>query len=298
MEACQAGASPKIIPVANEIARLYATTRQSMLISRNARRADVAHRLAPQQSRSPVGEKKPHAAAAYSEQQAFRQELPNQAGPAGTDREANGNFPAAGRRSREQEICDVRTSDQKNERDSSDHHEERLNEMAVIGGVQRLDSNIPAVVGLGIFLRKPGSDRVHLSLRLLTRDARFHAGESFEVTRGTSVPSLRCAGEGERHENVNGRVPGELKIARHDADNRVAARVEHDGFAENVTSAREPALPQPVTHDCDGILACDRFFIQEEASQPRLHAEHRQEAAGHLKLNTRSGAFSRIKLYE
>lgn len=191
---------------------------------------------------------------------------------------------------REKEVGDVGADDEEHDRDGAHDEDERLDEAAVIGGVEGLDGDVPAFVGGGKFLGEARGDGFHFGLRLVVRDAGFHAGEGFQIARTARAFAGFFGREGEGDEDIDGRVPGKLKFSGHDADDGVGMLVECDDFAENVGAAGEAALPEAEADDGDVIFTELRFFLGEETAEMGRDAEHGKEIVRDLEAQDALGS--------
>src|ERR1700733_12589205 len=82
----------------------------------------------------PESEKQAERATGKSKQNTFGDQLTNQTASSGSDGEAHCNLPLAGISTRQQQICDVRAGDEKEENDDRHHDHQRLGESATERG--------------------------------------------------------------------------------------------------------------------------------------------------------------------
>ena len=123
-------------------------------------------------------------AAAKREQDAFREQLANDAASAGAQGCAHGDFFAASDGAREQEIGDVGACDQENERDGAEQNYQGAAGVADDLFLQRHDSEGEAAIGrifLGMILAEAGGERVHFGLRLRDGDAGLELADDVVV---------------------------------------------------------------------------------------------------------------------
>src|SRR5262249_59387845 len=110
--------------------------------------------------------------------------------------------------------------------------------------VERDDHRASSLVVIGILLRETGSDRFHLHLGLLQRDAWFEASDDFQEM----ISTLRCflLWKCDRHPElvVTCCEAWQLPEARHDSDNGVAFTVECEWTANDARIRAKTPLPE------------------------------------------------------
>ena len=112
-----------------------------------------------------VGEEEAQAAADDGEDQALEQKLPDDAPAGSAERRSHADLPRAGSRAREQEIGDVRASDEQDEADGAHHGpEHRLGRAADVALGEGLDTNRGDVlVVLRVGSNQTFGDGIHLA---------------------------------------------------------------------------------------------------------------------------------------
>ena len=124
--------------------------------------------------------------------EALGEKLADEAKTTGTESEPQGQFLLSIRPSSEHQIGNVHTGDEEDEKDrgleytdegGSPHIDDR--------SIQRLSSNAVTRVRLRVLSPQPGRDQVHLTLRVLNRNAVFHAADDGQII---PIPPLRFLG--------------------------------------------------------------------------------------------------------
>ncbi len=153
------------------------------------------------------------------------------------------------RRTREQQVRDVRARDQQHEADGAEQHEQRRSHVAEhqVAQSDRVERQ-PA-----IRLRKP---RLQLRAKplqivsdLLRRHAWLRAADDIEELGPPSGDARRVEGRivADRRDQVG--AIRQLCAGREDADNRVALAADEDAAAQHRWIAAELALPETVVED-------------------------------------------------
>src|SRR5262249_2525498 len=122
--ACQAGATPLASAARHVSASANAVSRQSTASTMPAGIVPAGTSDGPARP----GRRPPGAPARQREQQAFGQQLPNDAAPAAADRGADGELARPSEASRKQQVRDVRARHQQDEHDAGAEHERRAPE--------------------------------------------------------------------------------------------------------------------------------------------------------------------------
>ena len=123
-------------------------------------------------------------------------------------------------------------------------------------------------------------ERLSRRLRLPDRDPRFELGDDGKEL-DAHLPR-RCRLDrrhGHRHPELCIRIR-ELKLGRHDADDRIVRAVELDVSADERRLGAKNALPQVVAQQDDAIPAGYLLVLGEIAAVKRFDAEHRKKGRG------------------
>jgi len=110
-------------------------------------------------------------AAGDREQNAFREQLANQPGPAGAQRATHRELACPRCRTRQREVGDIHASDQQHKADRREQHQEKNPQVANHRLLEGHQGRADALVGVGESRRQVSRDPVHVGARLLDRDA-------------------------------------------------------------------------------------------------------------------------------
>ena len=214
---------------------------------------------------------------------ALREQLRDQTPPVGADGDPHGHLASSSGGPGQQQIGDIGAGDEQDEKHRSGHDEERGGHLAVVGRVQRLNLDTPALVGIGILRRQGGGQRVHAGLRLLHADARLETGLGLQIARGTA-PGFAAFRRSERqgHKNIHLLIPRKAKSGGHHAHDGVAFFVEIDGPTEDPRVARVAGEPQAVANNRHLVVARLRLLCREKPAHQRLNAEQGQHSGRRL----------------
>jgi hypothetical protein len=214
------------------------------------------------------GERQAQRAAKEGQQDAFHEQLPDDAGAAGPERDANGHFARAVGGSGEQEVGDVGARDEQDEADGTherqEHHSDRP---AVEPLVERHQPGIHPLVGVGVLLLETPGDAGHLGLRLLHADAR---GEAAEEVESAGIAALQVGVRHERLPHVG--VVGKPVSFGHHTDDDAGDFVHPDSAADDRRIPAVPGLPESIAENDD------RFGPRLILSGAEVAAEHRAGA--------------------
>ncbi len=188
-----------------------------------ARHAPGAQRVDARQAQR--GEREADGAAGEREQDAFGEQLPQDAGAARAERRADRHLLLARHRARQQQVRHVRAGDEQDEPDRAGQHQQRRAHVADDFLLERDDVEREAAVrGIhaGMLRAQPRRDAVHLRLRPADRHARLQLADDVVVL---AVADLRGVGrERQRQQDL-----GVLRAAerRHDVARQVEAGREN-----------------------------------------------------------------------
>ena len=141
---------------------------------------DVARVHAADDEEAGLGHQQAENAAEDSDQDAFGEELADEAGPAGAEGGADGDFFLASGGAGEQEVGDVGAGDEQHEADRAEQHEHGAADIAYDHFLDADDGHAEGAVPLAFDAHATG-DGVDFGLGLLDRDAGLEAGHEVVV---------------------------------------------------------------------------------------------------------------------
>ncbi len=134
-----------------------------------------------------IGEKNSSDAAGEREDQAFGEELAEQAGASGAERGANGDLALASGIAREKKAGDIGASNQENQGDRADEDHECRAHVADENVLQRIEPHAPSGVGDGILRGEVSGDGVEFGLSLRDGDAGLEQADGTEEMRAAAL---------------------------------------------------------------------------------------------------------------
>ena len=233
-----------------------------------------ARRKQPQdRAHSPVREHKSQRPAEGGELQALDQELVQEPRAAGAERHPDRHLAGSHRRAHQEQVGDVRASDQEDAAHGAKQNEQRLPDLTHDLLLERNDRRAPLRVHLGALRGGLRRDRFHLGARRLDRNVGPQAGD------GLVVAALARRARGvdlDRDEELGAQVR-ERETRRHDAGDDAQRAVDRDLLADHARVAAVAPLPEPVSQHHARRNAEDVFFRQDRPAQERRHAEDAEE---------------------
>ena len=234
-----------------------------------------------------------------SDDQAFGQHLAHELQPSRADRGAHRQFATASRGTHDEQVRDVRTGDEQDERDGAHQRQDRRPHVADQILEHRDRSEVEARrLFDGKLFAQVRRDAVDERLRLLNGDARLQACDHaerdvvaigrFEVEAGRG-PHIR------QPLHVRARREQQLEIRGQHADDLCAAAAEIDVFVDHLRIATVAAHPQRMADDRDcrqsrrrrltrrelslvrRLRLRRRVVVDEIASEEHARAEHAEE---------------------
>ena len=187
-------------------------------------RKELGNRCGQQPQAQPPRQQ-PEEGAAGRQQQRFGEHLLNDAQPAGAKRGAHRQFARSPERLGEQQVGEVRRSNEDDEDDGAEEEQKWQAHVADDVLVKRHDERAPSLVVLRVLPLEPLRDRRHLGLRGVHVDAGTQVADDEVRVIASDGALLGCPHEG--HPEVD--VLGKRRALRHDADNGVRLAVEGDG---------------------------------------------------------------------
>ncbi len=219
-------------------------------------------------------------AAGQREQDAFGQQLADDAAAPRADRRTNGNFTLTSRRAGEQQVGDVCACNQQHQRNRAQQDPECGADVGDEFFLQQPRAKRAVVVDGGrILLLVLGCREFQPGVGLIER----HAG--LESSCGLKVVALvgRLRVYLERDVQLGLRTElAEVESGSDDADDDVRFATELDGLAQNLLVGIEATHPQRVTHQRDMRLVRPIFGRGERPSHHDGHTEELEVLCRHL----------------
>jgi hypothetical protein len=183
--------------------------------------------------------------------------LCDQAGTAGADGEANGNFVLAACGASQEKIGEIDASDEKNEADSGEQDQEfgaKISDDVLLGGNEAERPACGGRILVGELARELSDERVELSLRLGDGKSGFEAPHGAgKKSSGADYRSGKrrgaIAGCGPQVDISTERATRMAEAGRHDADDGVEIIVYANFSAEDLRIGSEGATPERITDD-------------------------------------------------
>ena len=229
------------------------------------------------QVHTPDSEEQTERAADHSEDETFRQQLPDDLPAGRAQGEADSNFFRARRAPSQEKIRHVRAGDQVHEKHRAHHEQSERLEISDVLFAERSHVHAYASVRIGMLRRDPRRDRFEFRAYLLDRDALLHFADAIEEEISARICFLLQL---KRHPNVADlREPPAF---RHHADDGDLLAVDRNRFPEHALVACEMFLPDLVADQRDGRSIQLAFFRPKKAAENRLYAHKRKGVCGNL----------------
>ncbi len=263
------------------------TERQHRPVDANvARHRQAVRAERDERADQPHREQDAAGAADEREQDAFRQELRDDAPRRRAERHADGNLLLPGARARDEQTRHVGGRDQQQK---TDRREQKRHHRLDVGDELRpqardVDADI-AVVGRVVVLERRGHP-VHVAPGRIDRYPRPQAPDDEKVAvaafagRIRSGKELRVVRNPPVRRNPQRRLVGILHAGRHHAHNRRRFVVDPERASDRILTAAEPLAPEAVAHDRDARRAGPFVVWRERASEDGAHREHVEEIRG------------------
>jgi hypothetical protein len=234
----------------------------------------------------PAREQQTHEGRRQRQDDAFGQQLPHDAPPAGAERRAQGDLAPARGAAGQQQVRDVAARDEQHHPDRGEQHEEPR----LVVADEAVSERRRRVAQLAGILRKvvtePYRDGLELLLRLLRRRARLQSPVDAEVV--LVVQDFLRRRKRDRGPQLFA-VGREIERLRHDARDQVAGAVHPGRAADDRGVAAETARPQPMAQDDDPFVPGLILLGGEGAPQQRAHAHHVEVVRGDLRADDALG---------
>ena len=235
-----------------------------------------------QQVDSPEGKQHAEDSARRGQQQAFREQLPDQAAATGTHRQADGDFLLAANGPRQEQVRHVGAHNQQYagtdcQQDGQDRSEDRLRAVGRPDEGQHPQADLP--VGVRVGFLQPGGERIGHRLGVCEGDTRLQPGLRVE-------PVVAAMGEAaevrhlpmhrhRRPEIAQQAADRAVEGGRHHADDGEGMLVELHTFADDAGIAVEPAPPARFAQHQHRTPALRLLLAREKRPpQDRPHPQH------------------------
>ena len=276
-----AGTKPKNTPAASEAAIENAHTRQSIEISLT--RGTLSGSRPDERVPRRGDDRHAECAADHREDDAFREELPDEPRRASAECLTDRHLSTARRRSREQQIGDVRAPDEQHQTDAAEQKQQRSTDIAGDTVGEWKHAHVPVArrrVVRGILPSQRLHEHIDAALRVGDGDAgREPTDRARKESRARLDRGLveRRAAKPERRPDLGSalfaRVARRLKASRHHADDAIRIGIELHDPADDSGIGAEHSLPQAVADDRLLVEPGSRIARVERVAEPRSHAE-------------------------
>ena len=216
----------------------------------------------------------PEEGACSAEQQAFGEQLTDQAAAAGPDRSAHRHLPLACRTPSQQEVGEVCAHHEHHEQHGCRQQSDGRSESAAQVITQRANDR-------GELLQIRIHQRFGFGLRRGDGRARRQAPDETEGVAGPIRTLAQREGRNEIDATVGCEDLGEAEGGREHSDDRGSPVVEIDLRAHHSARAIEDALPAGVGEEDRRRTVVEDLVVSEEPAHDRLHPQHVEEVAGH-----------------
>ena len=222
----------------------------------------------------------PKASAADDErkQQAFREQLPDNAAPRRANRQADANLPLAGDPAREEQVGHVRAGDHQNQAECKKERHERQHGLGRLRDrpQPRFEHEARGRPLAGTFSRMPGVPHEELRERLIARHTRLQPPDNVEAAGlfASLLAAAEFAKQGERRPEVGRSDRESSKAFGHHADDVESRAVHQDGAVEYAGIARKMQGPGAMAEHDDATSTGLVVRWCERAPKGGAHAEH------------------------
>ena len=223
----------------------------------NTRQAGRAH--GQQGAHSHEAEQQAKNAASDGEQDAFGEQLADDACPAGSECGADRKFASASRGADQQKISHVGAGDEKHEADRAKQHQQRLTHVANDTVAERFNGETLLRIGDRVGAEVLAGSELHLRVGLGQRYARFEQSRGLEVVALIGAVGFELEGQPDV-----GFWIGE-EVLSQDADDGVGLVAQGKRAADDVGIAAEFALPESVTQH-HGFAPVGGVFLRGEGA--------------------------------
>jgi len=223
------------------------------------------------------GKEKSRGSGKEGEEKALGEHLLEDAGAGGAKSEAHGEFAAAARGAREQEIGDVGAGDEEHEADGADEHEQSGANVASELIAESDGVGADFGVGVRVLLFELFGDDGEIGVGGGEGDAEFEARDDLKIV--VAAVGQFLLGEADRNPDF-GFTVGELEAAGHHADDRGFFVVEPNLPADNLRITGKTAKPEAVAENDDRSGAGHVVFGKEVAAESGRDAENGEEVGG------------------
>ena len=220
-----------------------------------------------QRRETDVGERGAQRSSSERENQAFREQLPDETAPACAERDAHRHFALPDSGPRQQQVRDVGARDQQQQGDGAEEHPDVARDRARERLLEGQQADAPLLGELrGLALPQVSDDRPEIGLRLRVADAGLQTSEQVHVPH-----ALDDLAPLQRDRQIDVRAPPHESL-RHHADHRAGRVVEPELAAEDAGIPVELPLPESIAEDDDRLGAGSRVVGGRGAPDERRHA--------------------------
>ena len=245
------------------------------------------------------GEQQTENGAGAGEDEAFSQQLANDAGAAGAESAAHSELLGARGRTGEQQVGQVDAGDEQDGADGAPEHDEGTAQFTadVILEWNGDDGIFVAAAGLWIFVvpAHVGRGRRCVLPGLGERDAGFEAADEGDDV----APVARRAVEIERRDGVDfcagSEDSAEVEGCGQNADDGGLMAVDVEGFADDIWIRVELAAPPGIGEEDDGRCAIAGVVCREDAAHRGLHPEQLKEVGDDIDAGGGDGCAAAIE---
>ena len=218
----------------------------------------------------------PRRASQDAEQQAFREQLPDQSAPSCANGLAQRDLPPARRGAGEQQVADISRGDQQDERHGPHQHEQARAHVACEVLVEGTDGDRDVLVRSWVRVPRARHDRLELRGRRTRGNATMEAGDHLKEVLRSRLPQLRR----EPGRDPELRVPvGKAERQRHHTDDHRCTVVDQNRASNHLPVAAEHPLPRAVAEDDDRSCAGLVVPCGQRAPEQGAGLQHLEDAA-------------------
>src|SRR5262249_54244143 len=227
----------------------------------------------------PLGKNQADGSPGKREQDAFREELPNDAPAAAPKREADCELLDPRTHARELNVGEIEAGDQQHEAHSAKEKQRVLAiEVTDREFGKAANVEVPALISIAIRRSLLLENSLHFSSGRGETHARMKQSDRMQETVFAHLALLR--GESQWKPSFGGQR--EVEASKHHTDNGPEAAIHLDRVVENPGIGSESPSPEPVGEDHDAVLAWGLFLGNKGATDGRRCADNVKEIRGYV----------------
>src|SRR6267143_4500442 len=230
---------------------------------------------------APLSAEKPDGSADEGEQQAFGQQLGDQAGPARAQSRTHGKFLAPADGTGHDEVGDVGARDQKDESDGSEQNKQDGPNLAHDLFCETFHDKERGSVFLWICAGELRVDAVHFRAGLIGRDARGEPAEDAEPAETAARDGISALVHGNPQRRGSGGC--KLKVARKNADDGGGLAVQVNDAPDDLRIGAKLGAPKGIGENRHGRAIFPHFALEEITSKSGLNTESRKKTRRNLR---------------